>query len=201
MGSDGNCSWASVEELRNWLAIALGDNILPFWRDGVLTITDGRMLVTLNCDEPGELFDCSRFRGGKWVCPELSHRRPPDTTRVLSLIGDECVGKIPIQDGPPPGANERWQVTATCDLCGGDGRAECDMGHWHDCDQCDGTGKEVETHPNARMPIRIGDANYQKRYVWVLSKLPGVKLCMSNDPHMLAARHQFGVAAIMSLND
>lgn len=190
---------SSLCSLRDWLAPRIKGYMPPFWKDGILAITDGRILVTMECDEPEPTFECRRFRNGKWSQSETSRRDPPNIDRILQGIGDvQCV-TVPDVSGPPPEANERWEIVVTCDECSGYGEAECDMGHMHTCSCCDGDGKQIVTHGDARMPTTVGDSLFQLQYVWLLSQLPGVQICESRDPNMLAARYDFGIAAIMKL--
>ena len=190
---------SSLCSLRDWLAARIKGYMPPFWRDGVIAFTDGRMIVTMECDEPEPAFQCRRFKNGSWSQSESSRRDPPKIDRIVQQIGDANGVAIPDVSGPPPEASELWQIIATCDECLGDGEAECDMGHMHRCNQCDGEGKEIVTHREAHIPTTVGDSRYQRQYVWLLSQLPGVQLCDSRNPDMLTARYDFGIAAIMKL--
>lgn len=190
----------TTNELRSFLTNALYLSYLPpFWKDGVLTITDGGMLVTIDCEEPEQEFRCSRFRDGTWHQPDNILRNTPDIIEILQFIGDPSGTPIPKVDGPPQKANSRWEVTIPCDRCDGSGHRECNMGHDHECDECDGERTVEEVCREAREPIEIAGKYLQRRYVWTLLRIPGVSLCDSLNEDMVTAKHECGVAVVMTL--
>ncbi len=87
----------------------------------------------------------------------------------------------------------------TCNHCAGEGVQECDMGHEHECEECDGDGEfqfrdgrdnpesarpcedcegkgtSVDAHDGLKTPVLIGDiACVALGYLMQISELPGV---------------------------
>lgn len=189
---------SEVIEVRNMVNAMLGWYQLPFWRDGVLGITDGRMLVTLKCDEPEKEFECRRFIDGKWT-NSSSRRTPPDFAPLLSGIGRERYLSLPAVEGPPSTADACWQVPDTCERCKGSGECECDMGHIHDCTECDGTGTvDVDCEEGIQL-VEIGAYSFRRKYLWLFNQLPGVRLFDITSNGMLRASWDHGFACVKNV--
>jgi hypothetical protein len=189
---------AELCELRDFLAPRLSlETVPPFWRDGQLIITDGRMMVVFDCDEPEESFHCNRFIDGKWSLE--TPRNPPGISAILDSIGKELKIKLPNTEGPPSRANEQWVTTRPCSRCDGTGKAECNMGHIHKCDSCLGSLVEEYRCEEAVELVAIGIRMFASRYVWLLNQLPALRIHSSTTPDMLACRFQFGTAFLMAV--
>ena len=112
-----------------------GKLALPFTRGAYTWATDGRLMVRVPADagipDNPAAPDAAKVFGREWAPGEW----------------------LPVPFATPPDSEE-------CAYCHGDGVRECDMGHQHDCDYCDGTGKvtPIET-------ITVGNAHYQRRYL------------------------------------
>ena len=74
-----------------------------------------------------------------------------------------------------------------CKGCGGTGEQECDMGHMHDCRDCEGYGCQsggTEDCANCKgsglvrdyYPVDIGDMRLNWIYLSMLAELPGVEI-------------------------
>lgn len=120
----------------------------PFAFNGWKYATDGRVCVRVKTDEPDDSGE--------------PHKRP-DASKLFA--GFNVEGLQPFDIPPPKGL-----ATNRCRYCNGNGVRTCDLGHDHDCDECDGTG-EVEEWPSQD----IGACRFSERYLSKIITLPGLK--------------------------
>lgn len=149
----------------------------PLVVNGFIWLTDGRVLLELDVRA--------------WGAPELpfwmdeqdrwikhgdisgSPIKRSSIAGVLEIAKGELSIEIPSVEGPPPEANERWEVDEECSFCAGNGWNECSMGHQHECDQCCGAGIDVDFCEEANERIPIGERDFARHYVWLINQLPG----------------------------
>ncbi len=125
---------------------------LPFFCNGWIYATDGRVIVRVPCDD-------DRFGGG-----ELSSRTDtPDAAALFRWT------KGPAAVGLPSGLPSPSEVP--CPDCEGCGGKECDMGHTHECPKCGGDGV-VTVDP----AVEIGGMFFGCRRLRLIAALPGVQL-------------------------
>lgn len=150
----------------------------PWYQPGLLCVTDGRILIVFDADSPPEGMDVvirDQCEKGK---------NPPDANPILAQIRDEIPDTLPAVNGPDEDWTPRWESTGECYKCCGTGEVECDMGHDHECDQCEG-GECIGEVPEARERILIRDREFARKYIWILSQLPELKLHDAQSEHMI----------------
>lgn len=97
----------------------------PWVSGGYRYATDGRIIVRQRTDEP----DSPEADGIKYPpAKNLGWDRAKYAADPLTLPD------IPDED-----------IVKECPRCAGMGRRDCDMGHDHECDSCEGEGEHVET--------------------------------------------------------
>lgn len=136
----------------------------PYVRDGMKYATDTCILIWVPTDEPNTETDKRFPMVDKFI--HLHGTVTSWTTWPEVAVCSKCHG---LED-----------TETTCDECIGLGTRTCDMGHEHDCDECDGTGKvlgwcgacrdirSAEQFPCGNATIKI--AKYLARKI---SALPG----------------------------
>jgi hypothetical protein len=67
--------------------------------------------------------------------------------------------------------------TACCKRCCGGGWVECNLGHDHECPDCDGSGEK-----GSWPLVMVGPRCFYGRNLWLIRHLPGVKLWI--DPEL-----------------
>ena len=156
------------------------DDWLTPWHDkGNLYFTDGRIAIELCEVAPWPGIKCRVEGLSGWVYLEKpgakSNRTPPNVKSVIDSVWCNCVASVPVIE-QPHGTNEKWESVEECEDCQGEGEAECDMGHFHECDGCDGTGTIDVVDDSATESVLIGGVRYAKRLVWIISQLPEAKI-------------------------
>ena len=123
----------------------------PWVSDGHVYATDGRIIVRVPITgiDP-EIVD--RLR------PQDGQKFPRDPGSIFPVNG-------PHEPEPVPLPAESPDEYETCDKCGGDGRAECDLGHVHDCPECDGAGQCANL-----AQVAVGRYFMSARYVAILRR-------------------------------
>ncbi len=129
----------------------------PFALGGWLYATDGRCCVRIPTDQPDSEND-----------PEKRLTIPKSAPELFD--GFNVDGLEPVEIPALVGANRR-----ECEACAGD--RQCDMGHMHTCDHCDGDCF-IETWPT----IEIGPARFSERFISKMVKLPGLKFYPRPEP-------------------
>lgn len=169
------------------------------YHDGTgLYISDGRILLSFGDVRPPEGVPCVFKIDGEWVIGE-KHRKPPDgSAEFIAGVGDGTLD-VPTVGGPPKGANLLWEKMEECGPCGGDGYQECDMGHDHDCDDCDGKGEFLQDCDEAKEDVEILGHCFARRYVWAIGQLPGVKMCPEVRNEMLCFTFEGGKGVLMAV--
>jgi hypothetical protein len=120
---------------------------------------------------------------------------------ILDQIGT-CDCPIPAVEGPMDDLDRLWQTVEDCDECSGRGWKTCNMGHQHDCGECDGEGKINTLHPSAMEPVTIAGVRTARRYAWIISQIPGVlagKADRSDGRDALGFRFQGGRGIVMAM--
>ena len=169
------------------------------YHDGTgLYVTDGRLLLSFGDIEPPEGMPCNVKVDGKWQIEE-PHRKPPERSEELLLRVVTGILSVPAVDGPPEGCNHLWETMQECGPCGGLGYQECDLGHEHDCVDCRGTGQFLQSCDEAGEGVEILGEEFARRYVWVIGKLPGMKLCPQLYEHMLGFTFDGGKGGLMAI--
>lgn len=150
----------------------------PWHQDAILCVSDGRILIAFDAETPPEGMDVAV----RAQCKKGQH--PPDANAILAQIKDKIQDSLPPVQGPNGDWSARWEAKVECDTCDGSGEVTCDMGHDHDCDDCDG-GECIDEVPEARELVQIGDREFARKYIWILSQLPGLELYGASADHML----------------
>lgn len=138
----------------------------PAIRNGRLYCTNGRIALRLD-EAPPVAKESSDF--------------PQSAFDLLDGItpGDDGI-PCPEVEGPPEGADKWWYAhrKEKCDLCRGAGNCECRCGDEHDCCECEGTGFVKYDGPvdGATKGIFVGEREFQRRYLWMISQLPNARL-------------------------
>lgn len=100
----------------------------PFKRDGYYFATDGHSLLYLNQSEMDLDFFIERAD-----TPDCLAVIPTKRTDPVTIDCDK-LNKL-IQEKAP-----KIKEQKECFQCDGEGGEECNLGHWHDCEYCDGKG-------------------------------------------------------------
>lgn len=83
---------------------------------------------------------------------------------------------------------------STCRECGGKGYRVCNLGHEHDCDECDGTGhacddcgdtgvleaEDIKCRCREKL-VSVGGLNIRRHHAWLISRLPEVEIGRCQD--------------------
>jgi hypothetical protein len=175
----------------------------PFWHEKTLYVTDGRILVQLqNQEKPERAWLCE---GGRFVPPkdepERTWQRSISQTAVTDLIAAVGVCETEIQnvEGPANGLDMLWRTMVECDRCFGRGWRRCDMDHEHDCEECDGEGTVFDVDESATDVIEVCGTRIQRRYAWLVSKLPGVQVGIAVGINGIAFRFRDGCGVVMAI--
>lgn len=173
------------------------------YHDGTgLFISDGRMLLAFGDIQPPEGVPCWVKVDGKYQI-EDKFRIPPEKSAEIvgKYVGKFVTGVLPVPsvDGPPKCCNALWAKIEECEPCDGLGYRECDMGHDHDCEDCGGKGEFLQVCDEARDEVDILESTFARRYVWVMSQLPGVKLCPYVKDEMLGFTFDGGKGVLMAI--
>lgn len=178
------------EDNGGWLA-------KPVWQDGVFYFCDGRILVTHNSESvPGDETDCWVI-GNKLRVPNIKREMPfvsaLDKNRCETLLDVPVVTR-------PSGCDNRWLSKGDCDECDGLGVAICDMGHEHDCPDCGGCGTVDVLMDEAMERVEVANgAEFARRYLWVLSRLDGIKVGNPTANNPMFFTHANGEGCLMPL--
>lgn len=178
------------EDNGGWLA-------KPVWQDGVFYFCDGRILVTHNSESvPGDETDCWVI-GNKFRIPNIKREMP--FVAALDTARECAEHELPIVT-KPRGCDDCWLCKGDCRECDGTGQVECDMGHDHECPDCAGLGivDEIVEESLERIELSNG-VGFARRYLWVLSKLEGIKIGNPVDNSPLFFTHASGEGCLMPL--
>jgi hypothetical protein len=178
----------------------------PLWHDGSLYVTDSKILIEVDDYlKPGGAWEVS---GGAFR-PAVSSKKgvnrkdinPKAIAAILDQIGT-CDQQMPAVMGPMYELDPFWQFIEDCDECSGRGWKTCSMGHRHDCGECDSEGKIATEHPSAMEPVTFCGMRIARRYVWIISQLPGVlagKVDRSDGRDALGFKFQGGRGIVMAM--
>lgn len=119
--------------------------------------------------------------------------RVPRVSDVLGNFATEGFREMPEIEGPPKGADPWWNTGHECANCSGSGTDECSCcGRSGCCECCDGSGwcsgKQWPTtgcYLDVACKAEVYGVEFNRRYAWIVSKLPGVKVFVNNDEAML----------------
>lgn len=133
--------FCSVDECRMGL-------MTPWAFNGWKYATNGRMAVRIPTDEPNDSNE--------------PYKRPDASAlfKDFNVDGLESF-EIPTLDG---------MIQKECRHCEGSGEQTCDMGHDHECPDCDGDG-HYEEWPKQE----IGGNDFSERYLSKIVNLPGLQ--------------------------
>jgi hypothetical protein len=101
----------------------------PFKQDGMYYATDGHVLIFM----PSEICQLDYRDQDKPACKGVIPIEGESVPINISLLEAEINAKTPLVD-------EFLIKERECSNCYGEGEVECDMGHDHDCPDCDGSG-------------------------------------------------------------
>jgi hypothetical protein len=153
------------------------DILSPWWENGSLYFTDGRILIVLDNCEPVAGIHCRVQEDGKWVFfdTRIPCRKPPQSVPqfLREAIRDDFA-ETPVVDKPAR-TDLRWRGECTCDTCGGSVQVRCNYGHWHDCVDCE-DGTQIEVVAEAYEPIEFVGVKFAKRYLWTATQMPNVRI-------------------------
>lgn len=207
---------ASFHDLTHWLAERACDEfhtavLKPFWRDGWAYFTDGRILIRLRCEGLPDDLDHKRFENGKWSGVDedkgprwgSSRTIPPATDQVISQMSPDTVLDPPAVEGPEDEWDAKWRFEDECESCHGLGSVECDMGHDHDCNECEGKGRATGQADEAARRSDFHGRDFQRFYLWIISQLPSVKLSKPSEDKMgiLSFRFAGGEGLLCALSE
>jgi len=170
----------------------------PF-HDGIsLYISNHALLLDFGNINPPDDVEINRKSDGKWTVAD-SDRKPPEKAHVL-LESVTCgTREFPLVKGPPVGSDRLWQELQDCEICGGIGSRECDMGHDHDCDDCNGRGSYMQDVDEAKEPVEFMGKHFARRLIWIVSRLPNVKACDEMRGEMLGFTFDGGRGGLMAI--
>ena len=128
-------------------------------------ITNGHVGIQIKCDVP--IDGCNL--NAEWVAtlkPQLEPGEPIDI---------EIPGIKPRDSWKEPFK----QIESICSECDGDGLIECNLGHEHECEFCEGTGKSTSDWAGEYYSLGVDQTQYQIpgvgwydcRYLWVISEI------------------------------
>lgn len=161
----------------------------PCVRDGNRYATDTRVLIAVPTDEPAtDMTGRGRFPKTEFI---LDQMRYVETWQTWPGVFEcsACGGHPNIQHagGVCPKCNGK--EAKKCLTCHGDGIVECNLGHEHDCDDCDGEGEKdwceecdgegvvepyvTECQSCGVETMNIGGRKIALRYVAAIGHLPG----------------------------
>ena len=170
-----------IQTVFNRICIESYERLLPWFENGIVYITDGRIAVTFDCDEPPEGIMCrvydSQMRD--WRCRDTGFVRPSPPRNFDQQISYACRFQEYVafpEIVKPEDSDERWQIEQACDICDGKQWVTCNMGHEHDCEECE-DGIETVYCDEGGAPVEVGEAKFQTRLLWHASQLPNVRLC------------------------
>lgn len=113
----------------------------PFKQKGIYVATDGIGIIHM----PVNVIDWDLKEEEKpnvqKVLPAKFHASISIDVKLLSSEMDKYSVKIEEYKIPP----------RECEACEGEGRLDCDLGHTHDCENCDGTGETKGRYPTGNM--------------------------------------------------
>lgn len=105
----------------------------PFVVSGFKIATDGRIMIAVPTGE----------RDSE---PREDGRRRPNAMPLIKPVLSQ-IQAVEWQSLPKFEPHSRCESTGTitlpCEVCNGELSAQCNMGHWHECNQCEKTGKQT----------------------------------------------------------
>ena len=170
----------------------------PYHDGESLYVTDGRMILAFGDIEPPDGLAIHRKIDGEWKLDD-GHRKPPERSGELLQGVVTGILSVPTVDGPPEDVNAIWERMSECIVCHGEKYLECDMGHQHDCSECEGDGEYLQYCDEAGEAVEILSNDFARRYVWIMGQLPGVRICPHMFEHMLGFTFDGGRGGLMAL--
>jgi hypothetical protein len=149
-----------IQTVFDRICIEKYEKLLPWFENGIVYITDGRIAVTFDCDEPPTGIMCRVYD------PQMRDWRCLDTGFVRTLPPrnfDKCIADalkvetfVPFPEMvKPEGSDEQWMIEQDCEFCDGKQLVTCNMGHQHDCEECD-DGIETVYCDEGGSPVEAG---------------------------------------------
>lgn len=143
----------------------------PFAYKGKTYATNGHILVRAKAEKRG--YPASKKYGAN--CDHIIENAKKD-------------GFVRLEELPE-------QTFITCSYCEGEGKAECDMGHIHECPACEGMGQKRDI-----VPIAVGDAYIDLKYASMIAGLDEHEIAFPADSESaLYFRFQGGEGAVMPI--
>jgi hypothetical protein len=139
----------------------------PWLSDGVVYATDGKICVAVKPERTTTEYQVAPPPGGKKF-RDVKHLF--DFRR--SFVDVPC-GVIPDCEK----CKNKYVVNAKCVWCRGFGLAECNMGHEHECDQCDGGFDEI----NCGCVMEIGGLHFRSMYINKIYGLPNLRFKIADN--------------------
>ena len=128
-----------IEKLKQVFELFTGNDYLrpvmktPFKRDGYYFATDAHSLVYMR--DTIDLGYAENLKAPNCLAVIPSERHEPILIDIFELE-EEILGRTPIVD-----------ETIDCYDCDGEGSEECNLGHSHNCNRCNGTGTVIAKNP------------------------------------------------------
>lgn len=142
----------------------------PFVKNGCKYATDARIIIRVPTDEPDT---------------DIGEKKFPNSEHIYAKYeAVVCDQEWPESFPDCPTCGQLGYVTRfECPICDGTGYQECDLGHEHDCDECQGNGwtrgrvgktdKEIHvTHNGIECDVYIGDERFARELIAKVSALP-----------------------------
>ena len=138
----------------------------PWVKDGWKFATDSRVMIAVPTGEPDSQPDAKGRRFANALPLIKPALRPGIKWQPLPAF--ERCGKC----------SNKGTIRKTCSCCRGATEVQCDMGHYHDCPDCDKTGKETLS---CRCFVVLGNRCLATEYFEKVAALPNVKWHSPND--------------------
>jgi hypothetical protein len=131
------------------------------------------------------------YKSGLWKAPnaDLIKWQPP--VEHIGLISPEpCRKEMPVSvAGQPLNCDRLWKRLVPC---------QCDQGG-DICGLCVGMGEYLETIDEAFERHRVFNRTFGRRYLWIVSQLPGLKIEVRRGAMQL--QFEGGRGVLMGMND
>jgi hypothetical protein len=172
----------------------------PIWHAGTLYLTDGRILVAMpNQEQPHDAWLLYGDHFSRTQDAKQYERINATSLFAIAKPAEFAPYLMPKIDGPPGDVDALWQSMQECGECSGFGWRECNMGHEHDCDNCDGDGKIMDECEEASQRTQVGDKAIKRRYAWIISQMPAVVIGNHPTTDAIAFRFSEGCGLVMVL--
>lgn len=162
----------------------------PYVKNGYLAATDAKIMITFPSTDPDTVFDAGRKAPNpKSVLDQISRVEAVNTWPETFPKCDVC-GLVKRRFPPLPKG---------CKNCKGLGEVRCNLGHEHDCEDCDGrgsTGGYIGHSDESTCNITIGGRRFDRQYISRINSLPGpLKYGIGND--MLVVHGPHGMIVVL----